>query len=31
MLPWADFANRTQATSVERSIYEVFSRFQYAL
>lgn len=24
-------ANRTQATSVERSIYEVFSRFQYAL
>ena len=24
-------ANRTQATSVERSIYEVFTRFQYAL
>lgn len=24
-------ANRTQATSVERSIYEFFSRFQYAL
>jgi hypothetical protein len=24
-------ANRTQATGVERSIYEVFTRFQYAL
>ncbi|MDR4471508.1 MAG: hypothetical protein MRJ92_02285 [Nitrospira sp.] len=24
-------ANRTQANAVERSIYEVFTRFQYAL
>ena len=30
MLLRADFANRTQATSVERLIYEVFPCFQYA-